>query len=563
MPVKITSKRFTNTPRSIQDTVTKHLPIPKSEGSHAGPRTIFRHQDLPYDLMANQEVELIVFLWSVQTGKTTVIFDGLIDHMCHGQGQAGWIMQSEEAIRDQIRNKYNEIIEASSDYIKSFIQPVNKNLWLTLESGINTNRGISCSINSAKAGDNLRSNTIALYVLDEFSLYPKTKDGTVYGTIRRGTVTVKNRQIWVASTPLTTTTDATIPLYETTNCAERQIHCPHCNEYHYPTWDAFDVDRVMYVCKLCNEDIDEKHAKATDEWVVTKEERGIKYYGLKMNAILSPLMSWERLVEEWYANTEAQFMRQYMVEAWDEVKIETPDYDIFDLAEWSLDDGPPPGVVNPVPKVTIGADLNDRHLDYVVLYHYDGGRIIYLAHRGAIAFTTDMSCFIQFEEEAMKWSINGEKPLICIDANWETDMVAQAADSVFREWSKREGKGNRFMATRGSAQPSFNKPDVLSRGRLTIWKYIYTIAVDALKYRFYTHDLESITDDERETTFWINPSIRKRHRRELVSEILEEDPTKKDGAQWVLKRGQENHSLDCVNNAMVAPACYRFDGNKW
>lgn len=569
MAIALDLPRRSEEPRDIKKLVVEHLPIPPEQGSRAGPRNILRHQAAIYDAIEDANVHEVVLPMGAQTGKSAVIFDAVLDHLLHGDGQAIFAGQTETALTNIIAQKLEPAVKAASPSVRARLERASPGRWVSLGNGIRSKRGIHCAMVSAEAPGSLRSLSPTFVVLDELDLMTTpTPDGSVVDTTRRGQSTHEyNRKLLLGSTPTNPLDTLIIGAWEQTDQGRYECFCNRCGVRQYPEWDDMNLETATLHCHDCKKPMDEAAVKGNAEWVRLRPEVTDKR-GFRMTSLLSPLMTWARLCEEFASMTLVGFRRQFMVEAAHDEAVATPDWNVFDAVRIPQDQ-PPPNVRDPRPHwCEIGVDTNERILDYLVAYAYDGGHVKKYVHRGAIAVTESMECWEQLERELRRWAVPDAGgaltwPYVCIDGGRELEAIIRAATGPFARWGNADSGRTRFQIVRGKTTLSFRDADVTGHRIIDGQRWYYWVAVDALKTRLY-REIGAIADPDAEKTLWVSDTIPNAYLRELTSETLVNDPSAKpDGIRWSAKnKSVPNHTLDCAVYGGVAIPVWRYQGHK-
>lgn len=298
------------------------------------------------DAILNPEVREIVCMKSTQVGWSDGVLNNIVGYFIDADPKPIMLVQPTDHTAKEYSRKRIAPMIAACPALKAKVReatsrrPGNSMLLKEFDGGF-------LKITGANAGAGLRSDPIAILLLDEVDGYPDDVDGEgdPVEIATRRTDTFDDAKILKGSTPGKPKGLSRIEAdYERSNQMRYFVPCPFCghmqvlcwrdeNGVHRLVWDKDASgnpipETVRYLCSNpeCGRGIDEKFKQrmlAGGEWRAKFPER-TKVIGFHINALYSPWrLNWHELAQEW---TEAQdnpeklkaFVNLRLGETWDE-----------------------------------------------------------------------------------------------------------------------------------------------------------------------------------------------------------------------------------------------------
>ncbi len=206
--------------------------------------------------------------------------------------------------------------------------------------------GGSLKITGANSGAGLRSDPIAILLMDEVDAYPYDVEGEgdPVEIATRRTDTFDDAKILKGSTPAKPTGISKIEAeWERSDQRRFHVHCPFCDhlqvlwwrdpltQAHRLVWEKDEkgaprAGTVRFLCAGCGQGIDEKYKQRMldgGRWIAAHRDR-IGIVGFHINALYSPWRQiWHELAQEWVdAQDNPEKLRTFvnlrLGETWDE-----------------------------------------------------------------------------------------------------------------------------------------------------------------------------------------------------------------------------------------------------
>lgn len=186
--------------------------------------------------------------------------------------------------------------------------------------------GGSLTLAGSNAPSQLSSRPIRVLLLDEVDRFPLSA-GTEGSPVALGiqrTQNFYNRKIVQVSTPTTKSISAIEASYETSDQRKYNICCTHCNEYFAPEWrhvkwerdesGQYDVKTAKLFCPHCQygmTNAEKDRAVRKGKWVAMFPGRRVA--GFHLNALVSPWVRLDELVEEWLkVQTRVEMLKAFV-----------------------------------------------------------------------------------------------------------------------------------------------------------------------------------------------------------------------------------------------------------
>lgn len=333
-------------PRSLKvsEWAEQHRILPKGTSARPGPWLTESFQREMMDAILNPEVREIVCMKSTQVGWSDGVLNNIVGYFIDADPKPMMLVQpTDHTAKDYSKKRINPMI-AACPLLKAKVReatsrrPGNTMLLKEFDGGF-------LKIAGANAGAGLRSDPIAILLLDEVDGYPDDVDGEgdPVEIATRRTDTFEDAKILKGSTPGKPKGLSRIESdWERSDQRHYYVRCPFCdhpqvlcwrdeNGVHRLVWDKDEKgnpipETVRYLCSNCGKGIDEKHKQrmlAGGYWKPAHPDRR-KVVGFHINALYSPWrLIWHELAQEWVEakdNPEKlkAFVNLRLGETWDE-----------------------------------------------------------------------------------------------------------------------------------------------------------------------------------------------------------------------------------------------------
>lgn len=183
------------------------------------------------------------------------------------------------------------------------------------------------------------STSAAVVILDELSRYPRNVggEGTPFSLSKARISTFGDRgKLFIPSTPLDNDNSegSLESIYQSGDCREFYIPCPHCGEFDYMRSDRFDMDTASVVCVECGElgsEEDYKRGLLKGEWRPTKERNSYNVVSYRISGLTAPYgwNSWKAIAQDLQDVENGKATKQAVMnlrfgEGYEEEGIEVP-----------------------------------------------------------------------------------------------------------------------------------------------------------------------------------------------------------------------------------------------
>lgn len=345
-------------PMTVTDWAGQYRMMSSKDSAEPGPYRVARtpYARMPMDLMsAESPTGQVVLMFAAQTAKTTVLGNWLGYLIDRYPGPAMIIQPTLDMAKRYSRQRLAPMIEESPQ-IKHAVF-ANRSRSAANTTLLKEYPGGFLAITGANSAAGLRSMPIRDIMADEVDAYPQDVDGEgdpVMLAMARQTTFARSKTI-LTSTPTIRGFSRIEALF--LDCDQKHhyhVPCPHCQELQALEWgtnkphglkwhsdkDGFPMPKTAhYVCKHCGAVFDEHHKDkilrteregGTACWVSDNPDGPADKMGFHLSGLYSPLgwLSWEQLVEEWHAATEAAkagdksllraFVNTRLAETWEE-----------------------------------------------------------------------------------------------------------------------------------------------------------------------------------------------------------------------------------------------------
>lgn len=265
-------------------------------------------------LSAHSGYNLVIFMKSAQTGATEIGLNWIGYTIDNSPTAMLTIMPTEAQMKRNSKLRIDPMIKASPALSKkiggnrrdSSNTLLQKDFW-----------GGSLLMSGANSASGLRSMPVQRIMGDEVDGYPLdlNGEGSPLSLMEARTMTYDDFMIYLLSTPTVEGISVIFSEFEKTDQQKYFVPCPHCGAEHLLLWDNVKWkgkdDRTAdpihspptahMVCPHCEGRIEEHHKTNMlkyGDWRATIPSRvNKKVIGFHINALYSPVFSWERAVQ--------------------------------------------------------------------------------------------------------------------------------------------------------------------------------------------------------------------------------------------------------------------------
>lgn len=333
-------------PRKV--TISQHAEenqvLAKGTSSKPGPWRTQPYQREMMDAVLATDVREAIYFTCTQIGKSSIL-NNIIGYFIDMDPRPIMMVQPTDMTAKAYSKKRISTMISSSEALNKKVRdpkgrrPGNTILLKEFDGGF-------LKIAGANAAAGLRSDPIAVLLLDEVDGYPDDVDGEgdPVELATRRTDTFPDALIVKASTPGKPRGFSRIESdYKRSDQRRAFVPCPHCGHYQPFVWRdpksglhrlQWEKDKdgkpkpatVRYICELCDRGIEERYKRRMLQqvrWEAAHPERR-SVIGFHINALYMPWrLNWHELAQEW---TDAQdnpeklkaFVTLRLAETWDE-----------------------------------------------------------------------------------------------------------------------------------------------------------------------------------------------------------------------------------------------------
>ncbi len=362
---------------SLSEWADRYAYIPRETGAHPGKyHTDFaEYQRGIQDAITDPNTETVVMMMAAQTGKTQIQLNA-IGYFSHWEPSAVLCMQASEREAEKFsKMRIAKMIRETPVLRPLYPSPRSRdsgNTLLTKEFP-----GGILVIAGANAPAGLASMPIRVLIPDEVDRYQESAgtEGDPVDLADKRTTTFWNRKKVLASTPGIKNLSRIERAWSASDQRSYYVPCPHCGEFQTLAWprlkyrlsegDERRLQDWFYVClNGCEIREDRKQQMVRrGEWRSARPSHDGKTAGFALNALYSPTLDWEKLIQEWRESEGSLerrkvFINTRLAETWEIRGTGAYAHDIQGRAE-PCADPLPPGVL----WITCGVDTQDNRLE--------------------------------------------------------------------------------------------------------------------------------------------------------------------------------------------------------
>jgi len=271
------------------------------------------YQKEPMDIIGDEDTEQVVLQWASQTGKTAgCILNTLGYYIDHDPGPILVVYPTVTMAERVSRQRIAPMIRNCP----ALREKIFKTTWRGMDQRsdsllMKTFPGGMLVLGGAERPASLSQFPMRIVLLDEIDRYKADVgdegDPTQLAITR--TVNFWNRKIILSSTPTIKGASRIELAYGSSSQARWMLPCPVCGEYQELRWNQIDYSsipgKVVCRCNSCAGAFEKPRWLAgRGKWQHRHPDRKVKGYFL--NALPSPWVPWELLVDEWLEANKAK-----------------------------------------------------------------------------------------------------------------------------------------------------------------------------------------------------------------------------------------------------------------
>lgn len=227
----------------------------------------------------------------------------------------------------------------------------------------------------ANSPASLASRPIRIVLMDEIDRYPLSagSEGSPIKLAEKRANTFWNKKLIKVSTPTTTSASEIEKEFRKGSMEEWSVQCPSCKNFQPYNFERINFSNIKMACEHCKKEYSQQEwAEQPHEWIAEHPERET-YRSFHLNALASPWVKWESVVEEFqeaneeykkYGSTEKlkTFKNTTLGETWEERGAGADEIELYHRRE-EYEAELPDGVI----ILTAGIDTQDDRLEVEVV----------------------------------------------------------------------------------------------------------------------------------------------------------------------------------------------------
>ncbi len=512
------------------------------------------------DAIADPTIKTIVLNLSAQSGKTSMILNGIGYHIAHAPAPMLMIQPTLEMAEAFSKDKLAPVLR-DTPVLKQLVEP-EKTRYSANTIRHKTFPGGQLTIAGANSPTSLRMRSVKIVWADEIDAYPQSvgEEGDPLKLAHKRTQTFWDSKLVCSSTPTLVDTSRIDHLYRSSDQRKFHIPCPDCGEmqeleWEHVTWTTGKPHTAVYVCLHCGtvwEDGDIKRQLKHGEWKSQAVFNGIA--GFHIWQAYSPWSSLEEIVAEYEATEKKPAERQVwwnttLARVWDgdEVAQTTPDqlyqrredYDAYTMPSRSC-------------VLTAGVDVQGDRLECLIVAHGIDGEQWLMAH---LIISGDPTTDAPWQQLTEVLNVRMAHPsgrtfgieAVAIDSGYLTQRVYDYCARNF-------AAGRSWFAVKGMQGPG-KVAWTRSTKKLKIGARLFLVGVDGLKEQIYSRLANAepgpgyihIPNREPFNIDWLTQLTVER-----VRTIYDHRGFAK--REWFKPEGARNEAIDCLTYADAAHA---------
>lgn len=362
-------------PMSISEWAEENMVLPQGD-AYAGH---YRIRNAPYqkeimDSISDPSVTDVSMMFSAQVGKSLIMNCGV-----------GYYIDYEPSTQIVVLPTQ----DLAERYSKKRLAPMLRDVKCLADKMSNKSRDTNNTIMSkeyaggdiiitgANSPSGLAQASRRIAWLDEVDRYPGSagEEGNPVSLVKERTNSYWNYKFIMVSTPTIKGRSKIEDAFLKGSMDEWMVACPECGEYQPYDFKRLDFESVSMACKSCGVLIKEKEWKKSEhKWVAEHPERK-KNRSFHMNAMASPFLDWERIIEK-FKDAKKKLTEQHdpkdlqvfintsLAETWEETDAYENKMDKSEMEERAEEYGAeiPDGVI----LLTAAVDVQDDRFELEV-----------------------------------------------------------------------------------------------------------------------------------------------------------------------------------------------------
>lgn len=342
----------------------------------------------PMDIATDKETEMVVLMFSSQTGKSECLLN-IMGYYAEHEPSSQLMLQPTVETAEAFSKERIDPMFKWSDCLKNIVEQEGKDGRGNSRKSSNTIRmkhyaGGYIALVGANSPAGLSSRPIRILLMDEVDRYGVTKEGDPIKLAKQRTANFHNKKIIMASTPTLKINSKIYDNFEKSDKREYYVFCPHCGAEQVLRWKNVHWEKdnegeiientCCLKCEHCGEKIRDS-GKINPEILTNgywKKGNDSKIAGFHLSSLYSPWLTLYELVKEFYEavknrdkNGLMEFINLKLGEPWEEQVIGDDDWEIVHRRRQyyniSIDDIPEKVLI-----LTAGADIQKNRIECTV-----------------------------------------------------------------------------------------------------------------------------------------------------------------------------------------------------
>lgn len=304
----------------------------------------------PMDIATNKDTEMVVLMFSSQTGKSECLLNVMGYYAEHEPSSQLMLQPTVETAEAFSKERIDPMFKWSEP-LKNIVEQEGKDGRGNSRKSSNTIRmkhysGGYIALVGANSPAGLASRPIRVLLLDEVDRYGETKEGDPIKLAKQRTVNFHNKKIIMASTPTLKINSKIYDNFEKSDKREYYVFCPHCGSEQTLKWKNvhWDKDNQNEIIEdSCRINCEHCGAVIRDSGKISPELLATGYWkkgcnsdiaGFHLNSLYSPWLTLYELVKEFHEavkhrdkNGLMEFINLKLGEAWEEQAIGDDDWE--------------------------------------------------------------------------------------------------------------------------------------------------------------------------------------------------------------------------------------------
>lgn len=496
---------------TITEWAEKNVVLPKGQSARPGPWITESYQREILDCIIDPLVERVVFRKPTQVGWSAIL-NNVVGYFIDADAKPQMMVQPTDWAAKAYSTKRIAPLIKATECLRLKVREArsrdgsNSKLLKEYDGGF-------LKIGGANSGASLRSDPVAILLLDEVEGYPDDVDGegNPIEIAERRTETFDDAKIFIGSTPAKPRGFSIIDSeYEASSQGLYHVPCPHCGHVQPLWWRdpvtgvhrlIYDKDEngdvikesVRYICAGCKQGIDEKFKQRMldgGRWVHRFPER-VSIRGFHLNSLYSPWRPiWAKMATRWVKAKDnpdklKTFINLSLAETFDEGGEAVETHELIKRVEKYIH---PDGTEFDVPRnccvLVATVDVQGNRLEVQITGFGPGEESWLIEHEvfwgdpGVEEVWMQLDAFLN---RAYLHECGGEiRPALCLIDSGDGGH----SDSVYDYVAPRQNARHRVFACKGVdylSKPGLAAEGTTKRGGIRLW----TVATTAAKDRIY------------------------------------------------------------------------------